>query len=71
MAYKLALPEQAKIHLVVHVSQLRAAVPPTTMIMSELPTLDKDLLPFQVPEAILQRRSLRRGTRQVEQVLVH
>lgn len=71
VAYKLALPEHAKIHPVVHVSQLRAAVPPSTTIMPELPTLDEDLLPLQVPEAILQRRVVQRRTRQAEQALVH
>lgn len=71
VAYKLDLPKHARIHPVVHVSQLRAAVPPKTAIMPELPTLDDDLLQFQVPEEILQRRVMQCGTRQVEQVLVH
>lgn len=71
VAYRLDLPQQAKIHPVIHVSQLRAGVPPDTPIMPELPVLDEDLLPFQVPAEILQRRTAQRGTRQVQQVLVH
>ena len=55
VAYKLALPEAARIHPVIHVSKLRLGVPPLTEVMPELPTLDKDLLPLQVPEQILQR----------------
>lgn len=70
VAYRLALPEQARIHPVIHVSQLRAAVPPSSTIMPELPTLDEDLLQSQVPTAILQRRTVQRGARQVDQVLV-
>lgn len=70
VAYKLALPEKARIHPVIHVSQLRLGLPPSTQVMPELPTLDKDLLPLQVPKQILQRRSVTRGARPVKQVLV-
>ena len=38
--------------------------------MPELLVLDEDLLPLQVPEAILQKRRVQRGARQVKQVLV-
>ncbi|VAH54334.1 unnamed protein product [Triticum turgidum subsp. durum] len=38
--------------------------------MPELPVLDEDLLPLQVPEAVLQKRRVQRGARQVKQVLV-
>ena len=67
VAYKLALPEYAKIHPVIHVSQLRVALPPSTEVMPELPVLDEDLLPLQVPTAILEKRLLQHGHRQVEQ----
>lgn len=38
--------------------------------MPELSVLDEDLLAFQVPAAILQRRQVLRGAKQVDQVLV-
>ncbi|XP_020190538.1 uncharacterized protein [Aegilops tauschii subsp. strangulata] len=60
VVYRLALPEHAKIHPVIHVSQLHAGVPPDTQIMPELPVLDEDVLPFQVPATILQRRDVQR-----------
>ena len=68
VAYKLTLSEHAKIHPVIHVSQLQASLPPATSAMPELPILDEDLLPLQVPAAILRKRRVQRGARQVKQV---
>lgn len=41
------------------------------MVQLEQPVLDDDLLPFQVPEAILDRRITQRDHGQVKQVLIH
>lgn len=71
VAYKLDLPDHAKIHPVIHVSQLRSGLPPSTPVMPELPVLDEDMLPLQVPLAILEKRQIRRGHRQVEQGKIH
>lgn len=70
VAYRLDLPERAKFHPFIHVSQLRADVPPSTPILPELPLLDEDLLPFQVPASILKRRIVTRGVKQIAQVQV-
>lgn len=69
-AYKLALPEQSLIHPVFHVSQLKPFTPNYTPVYSELPTIT-DLSTVQLyPEAILNRRLVKKGNRAIPQVLV-
>lgn len=66
VAYKLELPPQASVHPVFHVSQLKQTAGTGHQVTSSLPPSEG----FQVPEAILQRRTVTRGIKSVPQVQV-
>jgi transposase InsO family protein len=71
VAYKLILPEHVKLHPVVHVSVLKAGLPPNQVTHSVSPPLTADVDQYQVPERILQSRVLQRGSKTVAQVKIH
>ena len=67
VAYKLKLPDSAKIHPVVHVSQLKRALGSDCVASPVLPT---DSYQFSVPSKIIQRRTVTQGMSPCSQVLV-
>lgn len=69
-AYRLALPEGSLIHPVFHVSQLKPFVADYTPVYKDLPQpVDLEASPL-IPEAVLDRRLVKKGNSAIPQVLV-
>lgn len=56
MAYKLGLPEQSKIHLVVHVSHLKQHIPPMTKVSTDLSSVITDETITILPVGVLESK---------------
>ena len=69
-AYKLDLPEDSKVHNVFHVSQLKAFVPDHSPVYSDISKLVDLSSVNTVPEAILDRRLVKKGSEAIPQVLI-
>jgi hypothetical protein len=70
VAYKLALHDHAKIHPVVHVSQLKKHIAPTEAISTDLSTVCVDPTVLPVPVAVIQRALKGKGGRMAMRTLV-
>jgi hypothetical protein len=70
VAYKLELPEVAKVYPVFHISQLKPFIPKYAPVFHELPSVVDLTLTSAVPEEILQRRMVRQGNTAGVQILV-
>lgn len=69
VSYKLKLPDNAKIHPVFHVSQLKQHVG-AVVVQSELPMLDEDGLIKKEPIAILDCKMVKRNNIAATELLV-
>lgn len=70
VAYKLELPEGSLIHPVFHVSQLKPFIPDHSPVFKDLPkVVELDTKQVQ-PEAVLDRRLVKKGNQAIPQVLV-
>lgn len=70
VAYKLDLPAGAKIHPVVHVSQLKMHIPPTTSVSTDLASVCYEVTQEANQQKVLARRSILRGAKLVDQMLI-
>jgi hypothetical protein len=68
VAYKLPLPPTASIHPVFHVSQLKKHIG-NKIVQSTLPITPSS--PTIIPQAVLDRRMVKRGNQATTQVLLH
>lgn len=69
-AYKLDLPADAKIHPVVHVSQLKHHIPPAAEVNPDLTSISTDPLELLTPEKVLAVRLVKKGASTIKQLLV-
>lgn len=70
VAYKLQLPEEAKIHSVFHVSQLKPFKGGTTEQYMPLPLTMTDIGPIVLPAKVLAARVIQQGELKIPQVLI-
>jgi hypothetical protein len=70
VAYKLKLPEGSLIHPVFHISQLKAFTLDYTPVYADLPKISDLTASATEPEAILERRLVKKGNTSIPQVKI-
>jgi len=70
VAYQLDLPTSSQLHPVFHVSQLKSFLPNYTPVFSDLPKVAELDGQDLYPEAVLERRLVKKGNKAVPQALV-
>ena len=71
LAYKLELPTGSQIHPVFHVSQLKPFTVDYSPVFNQLPAPPDLTVGDLIPQAILERRLVKKGNAAIPQVLVH
>ena len=69
-AYRLELPDNAMIHPVFHICQLKPFIPDYTPVFESLPMTTDLEAAAVVPEMIIDRRLVKKGNRAIPQVRV-
>ena len=70
VAYRLQLPQRAKIHLVFHVSLLKEHVGATPTVLGTVPDMDEEGLLAAAPVAVLAHRLGKKGNHAVVYLLI-
>nr|GEU61710.1 reverse transcriptase [Tanacetum cinerariifolium] len=70
VAYRLHMPTNSQIHLVFHVSQLKAHKGDNPNTQQALPEVDEDAMISDKPQAVLERKKVKKGEEEAEYVLV-
>jgi hypothetical protein len=70
VAYQLDLPDDSRIHPIVHVSQLKKHVPTTTVVSDDVSSVCQDPTQELQPHQVVKVRTINRGAHAVPQWMI-